>query len=104
MTVVRINALSVPEGAGEMLEERFANRLQAVDQEPGFRRFELLRPTGDNENRYFVVTHWESAEHFDAWVASANFAKGHADSAKTPVSSGADLLEFDVVLSSTPQD
>ncbi len=104
MSVVRINAITVPEGAGEMLEERFAHRLGAVDNEPGFEGFELLRPTGENETRYFVVTHWESADHFDAWVNSANFGKGHADNQKAPVSTGADLLEFDVVLASRPGD
>ena len=44
MSVVRINAIEVPEGMGEMLEERFAKRLGAVDGQPGFEGFELLRP------------------------------------------------------------
>ena len=55
MSVVRINAIEVPEGMGSMLEERFAARLGSVDQQPGFEGFELLRPTGDAESRYFVV-------------------------------------------------
>ena len=60
MAVVKINAIEVPEGAGRELEKRFANRLHAVDNQPGFLGFELLRPVA-GEQRYFVVTRWESA-------------------------------------------
>lgn len=115
MSVVRINAIEVPAGMGPALEERFAQRLGAVDSQPGFEGFELLRPTGDAESRYFVVTHWRSAEDFDAWVSSPAFGHGHAGppaghgghgghggSAPAPVSSAATVLEFDVVLSSGP--
>ena len=100
MTVVRINAIDVPEGAADQLEERFRNRLGAVDDQPGFIRFELLRPTGEAEKRFFVVTHWESVEAFEAWINSRDFAHGHAQSDQQPVGTGSALLEFDVVLSS----
>jgi len=100
MTVVRINAISVPEGAGDELEERFRHRLHAVDEQPGFEGFELLRPTSDGERRWFVVTHWATAADFQAWVDSAAFGQGHAASDRAPVSTGAELLEFDLVLSS----
>ena len=102
MSVVRINAISVPDGAGPALEGRFAQRLGAVDNQPGFEGFELLRPTGDNETRYFVVTHWESEEAFEAWVSSREFEQGHTGPGgeqRAPVSSGSELLEFDVVFS-----
>ncbi len=55
MAVVKINAIEVPEGAGPELEQRFAARLGAVEGEPGFLGFELLRPT-KGETRYFVYT------------------------------------------------
>src|SRR5699024_12267080 len=48
VSIVVINALSVPEGQGSELEARFAARKHAVDQSPGFEGFNLLRPTGDN--------------------------------------------------------
>ena len=67
MAVVKINAIEVPEGAGPELEKRFANRLHAVDGQPGFLSFELLRPV-KGEDRYFVVTHWDSEESFQAWL------------------------------------
>jgi heme-degrading monooxygenase HmoA len=44
MAVVKINAIEVPPGAGPELEKRFAHRAHAVDNQPGFLGFQLLRP------------------------------------------------------------
>jgi len=99
MSVVKINAISVPEGAGAELEKRFAARAGAVEQMPGFEEFLLLRPT-EGESRYFVLTRWDSEDSFQAWVQSQAFSRGHAQAESPdgkPVSSGADLLGFDVV-------
>jgi heme-degrading monooxygenase HmoA len=49
------------------------------------------------ENRYFVVTQWESDEAFQAW-ASGPAVEAHAGQNANPVASGASLLEFEVVL------
>src|SRR4051794_14360365 len=84
MSIVRINAIEVPEARREVLEQRFAARLGAVDKAPGFEGFELLRPTGDAESRYFVVTHWRSVEDFEAWVASDDFGRGHSSAGAGP--------------------
>ncbi len=102
MAVIRINAISVPTDGGPELEARFRKRLGAVDEQPGFLSFDLLRPTGENEQRWFVVTRWESDEAFKAWVGSAAFRHGHAKSegGGPPVATGSEILEFDVVLSS----
>ena len=96
MTVVKINAIEVPEGAGPELEKRFGNRAHAVDKQPGFLGFQLLRPV-KGDNRYFVVTKWESEEAFQAWV-SGPAVHAHAGERANPVSTGAQLLEFEVVL------
>ena len=99
MAVVKINAISLPDGAGPELEKRFAARKHAVDGQPGFLGFQLLRPTG-GETRYFVVTTWESDEAFQAWrqgPAAEVHGQKAPDSGQRPVSSGADLLEFEVV-------
>ncbi len=40
MSVVKINAISIPEGMGPELETRFAARAHAVDNQPGFERFQ----------------------------------------------------------------
>ncbi|EHR53135.1 putative enzyme involved in biosynthesis of extracellular polysaccharides [Saccharomonospora marina XMU15] len=100
MAVVKINAIEVPEGAGPELEKRFAARLHAVDSQPGFLGFELLRPVS-GENRYFVYTKWETEEHFQAW-AQGPAREAHSGERGKPVASGASLLEFEVVQSSKP--
>ena len=96
MAVVKINAIEVPEGAGPELEKRFAARAGAVENSPGFLGFQLLRPIA-GENRYFVVTQWDSEEAFQAWRAGPAMA-AHSGERQRPVSSGASLLEFEVVL------
>lgn len=96
MAVVKINAIEVPEGAGPELEKRFANRAHAVENSPGFLGFQLLRPV-KGDDRYFVVTQWESDEAFEAW-AKGPARQAHAGERAQPVASGASLLEFEVVL------
>jgi heme-degrading monooxygenase HmoA len=99
MSVVKINAISVPEGAGPDLEERFAARARSVETMAGFEDFQLLRPV-EGEDRYFVYTRWDSEESFQAWVQSQAFAHGHARAESAdgkPVASGASLLAFEVV-------
>jgi heme-degrading monooxygenase HmoA len=98
VSVVKINAIEVPEGGGAELERRFAARAQAVDHMPGFEGFELLRPVS-GDPRYFVYTKWESEEAFLSWVNSPAFKVGHAQSSgdQRPVGSGSALLSFEVV-------
>ncbi len=100
MTVVKINAIEVPEGAGPELERRFGARHGAVDSAPGFLGFELLRPVA-GETRYFVYTKWESEEHFQAW-ANGPAKEAHAGERAKPVASGSSLLEFEVIQESKP--
>lgn len=100
MAIVKINAIAVPEGAGPELEKRFAARAGAVEKSPGFLGFQLLRPTG-GDSRYFVVTHWEDEESFAAW-RDGDARAAHAGERKKPVATGADLLEFDVVMDVRP--
>ena len=59
MSIVKINAIEVPEGRGAELEARFSARAGEVEKMPGFEGFELLRPV-EGETRYFVYTRWES--------------------------------------------
>ena len=99
MEIVTINAIEVAPGQGPALEERFAKRAAEVEQAPGFRGFELLRPVA-GETRYFVYTRWESEEHFRAWVESPAFTRGHAQAAAAhggPVATHSSLLSFEVV-------
>jgi heme-degrading monooxygenase HmoA len=100
MTVIKINAITVPEGAGDELARRFAARVGAVDGQPGFEGFELLRPT-DGRLQWLVVTRWADQSSFDAWVSSSAFAHGHAGADRPtpeggPVSTSSELWSFDI--------
>ena len=96
MSVVKINAIEVPEGMGKELEDRFAARAKAVDVMPGFEGFELLRPVA-GETRYFVYTRWATEEHFQTWLNSQEFTHGHSAGGTQPVGTGSALLSFEVV-------
>jgi heme-degrading monooxygenase HmoA len=98
MAVVKINAIEVPAGAGPELEQRFAARRDAMTGVAGFESFELLRPSA-GETRYFVYTRWATEEAFQAWSAGNGSRAAHAPAAgrPQPVSTGASLLEFEVV-------
>lgn len=94
MSVVKINAIQVPEDAGAELEARFGARRHAVDAQPGFEGFQLLRPVA-GESRYFVVTTWASQDAYEAWRDGA--AREHHNGNQRPVGTAADLLEFEIV-------
>jgi len=104
MSVVKINAISVPPQAGAELEKRFAARAGTVEGSPGFLGFQLLRPVA-GDDRYFVVTQWVDEESFAAWrdgSARAAHATPEGEAPRPPVSTGAELLEFEVVLDVRP--
>jgi heme-degrading monooxygenase HmoA len=110
MTVVKINALEIPPQAGDEIVKRFTARLDSLADVAGFEGFELLRPTGEAEQRWFVYTRWADQASYEAWRdgdgARASHAQGAADGAeeqpRQPVSMGATLLEFEVTVSAGP--
>lgn len=77
MSVVKFNVLTVPEGAGTTLEERFAKRAGMVENQPGFEEFQLLRPVEGND-KYLVYTRWRSEEDFQNWLTSQDFEHSHS--------------------------
>jgi heme-degrading monooxygenase HmoA len=76
VTVIRINAITVPADSGDELARRFAARAGAVDDQDGFEGFELLKPT-DDRTTWLVVTRWRDDASFQAWLSSPAFAHGH---------------------------
>ena len=97
MSVVKINAITVPAERADELVGRFANRAGEVAKMPGFEAFELLRPTDDREV-FLVYTRWRTQEDFENWMNSQAFGRGHAGHAKGgPVGTGSELWSFDVV-------
>jgi heme-degrading monooxygenase HmoA len=100
VTVIKINAITVPAESGEELAKRFAARAGAVDGQDGFEGFELLKPT-DERTVWLVVTRWRDQESFQAWVGSQSFQHGHAGADRPaphggPVSTGAELWSYEV--------
>lgn len=100
MPVVKINAIDVPPQAGEELERRFAARAGTVENARGFLGFQLLRPVA-GESRYFVVTQWTDEESFAAW-RDGDARAAHQGERSKPVATGAELLEFEVVMDVQP--
>jgi heme oxygenase (mycobilin-producing) len=93
----------VPADGGEELARRFAGRAGAVDDQPGFEGFELMKPT-DGRDVWLVVTRWADQEAFDAWVNSPAFAHGHrsesppSDGAEArPVGTHSEVWSYDIV-------
>jgi heme oxygenase (mycobilin-producing) len=106
MAYVAVNVLTVPEGAGATLEQRFARRAGSVEKAPGFEHFELLRPLGGTD-AYLVYTRWATREAFEEWTRSQSFSAGHgqasarADS-ESPAATGSTIWSFEVVQEADP--
>src|ERR1700727_2851013 len=100
MTVIKINAITVPEGAGDELAQRFAARAGAVDDQDGFEGFELLRPT-DERRQWLGMTRWRDEEAFQTWGSSPAFAHGHAGADRPsehgrPVAESSEVWSFEI--------
>ena len=97
MSIVNINAITVPRERRAEFEQRFAARAGKVEDQPGFESFELLSPN-DDRDVCLVVTRWRSEEDFRAWLSSQDFTAGHAqDRQKGPVGTASELWSFDVL-------
>lgn len=102
MTVIKINAITVPKEAGDELAHRFAKRAGAVDGQEGFEGFELLKPADERE-QWLVLTRWRDEESFQAWLNSPAFAHGHRSEAERsgeaspkPVATHSELWSYEV--------
>jgi heme oxygenase (mycobilin-producing) len=103
MTVLRINAITVPADSGDELARRFAARAGAVDDQDGFEGFELLKPT-DGRTTWLVVTRWRDEASFEAWQNSPAFGRGHRSAAGTghggdarpPVAVSSELWSYEI--------
>ena len=102
MSVVKINAITVPAESGDELARRFAARAGAVDNQDGFEGFELLKPT-DGRTTWLVVTRWRDDACFEAWLHSPAFGHGHRSAAERsggeapgPVGVSSELWSYEV--------
>ena len=81
MSVVKINAITVPADSGDELARRFAARAGAVDGQAGFEGFELLKPT-DEPHDVAGRDPLADEESFQAWLSSPSFGHGHRSAAE----------------------
>lgn len=102
MTIIKINAITVPDDGGDELVRRFAARAGAVDDRPGFEGFELLKPTDDRKT-WLVVTRWADDDSFQAWLNSPAFGHGHrsetlrdGEPAARPVGVSSELWSYEI--------
>ncbi|MBA2624385.1 MAG: antibiotic biosynthesis monooxygenase [Acidimicrobiia bacterium] len=119
MSVIKINAITVPAEGGDELARRFGARAGAVDSQDGFEGFELLRPT-DDRTTWLVVTRWRDETAFETWVGSQAFQHGHRGAGggqggqgghaegggpgggQAPVAMSSELWGYEVAMASTP--
>lgn len=107
MSIVKINALTVPAEQREVLEQRFASRAGAVEGSDGFEWFELLRPV-EGTDQYLVYTRWRSEEDFQAWMEgpmkAAHQGGGAAGGDRPkPAATGSTVWSFEVVQQTGPK-
>ena len=96
MSLVVINAVTVPEGERGEFEARFAARAGKVSSAPGFEAFELMRPL--EGGRYLVYTRWASADAFESWMKSGQFSSVHRQHAERgPLSAESEVWRFEVL-------
>ena len=106
MTVIKINAISVPEGIGSEVASRFAARAGAVDGTEGFEGFELWEPK-DGRDQWLVVTRWLDDASFEKWRSSGQAADAHKPKegvAEKPLNLSAELWHYSVSVASQESD
>ncbi len=103
MSIVRINAITVPPERADEMAARFAARAGQVEHTDGFEEFQLLRPSDDRDT-WLVYTRWRDEAAFQAWVQSAAFGQGHArpEGPTGPVATGSELWSFTVEQRTAP--
>lgn len=106
MSIVKINAITVPAERADELAQRFGARAGEVGKADGFEEFQLLRPD-DDRTTWLVYTRWRDEDAFEAWRGSQSFSRGHgsgggegddggAPPQRGPVATGSELWSFRV--------
>ena len=97
VSIVKINAITVPRERFDEFAERFASRAGRVSAATGFESFELLRPN-DDRDVCLVYTRWRSEDDFQAWMRSADFTAGHSQHREGgPIGTASEVWSFDVL-------
>lgn len=105
MTVIKINAITVPQELGEEVAKRFAAKVASVDDAEGFEGFELLKPE-DGRKQWLVVTRWADDASFEKWRESGQAAHAHrpaAGESEKPLGLSAELWHYSIPVVSKGQ-
>lgn len=70
------NNIPVTDEGRPVFEHRFLERSRAIENEPGFVAFRLLRPI--KSDTYIVMTQWHGPHSFEAWKSSKAYETAHA--------------------------
>ncbi|WP_298584403.1 antibiotic biosynthesis monooxygenase [uncultured Kocuria sp.] len=109
MSIVKINAITVPADSGDELGRRFAAHSDSMAGVAGFEGFELLQPT-DGRTQWLVLTRWADEESYDAWRSSQDFARSHGGGTAgegerpRPVGTSSELWSYTVAVAVEQQD
>lgn len=99
--IVVANRLQVATGFEEEFEKQFQDRVEMVEDAPGFIRNEVLRPL--KSDYYVVKTYWADRTSFEAWTQSDSFKRAHAAYPPKEIFSGPNVLEIHEVIQATGQ-
>jgi len=78
--IVVTNTFYVDSAHREAFEQRFRERMGAVEEMEGFVRFEFHTPVDHGHietETHAAVTYWESMEAFEGWTESEAFREAH---------------------------
>ncbi|QHJ71903.1 MULTISPECIES: antibiotic biosynthesis monooxygenase [Planococcaceae] len=99
------NNIPVTDEGRPIFEHRFKNRAGAIENEPGYVAFRVLRPL--DSDTYVVLTEWESPAFFEKWKESQAFSKAHSKSEDAPASKPVNIFagsSYVTTYSAKPED
>lgn len=100
MSYVVTNRVFVKQQYSEEFEQRFKDRADQINQQPGFVLMEVLKPQSEN-TPYVVLTHWENEQAFQDWVGSDDFKLAHQNPMnKDAFIDGGGIEQYEVIISS----
>ncbi len=76
-----LNNIPVADEGRPVFEKRFLSRSGAIEKEPGFLAYRLLRPLASDT--YIVLTQWTGPGSFEAWKNSKAFKEAHSKPDRT---------------------
>ena len=101
MSYIVANRVFVKPEYADEFEQRFKNRAGQINQQPGFRLMEVLKPVSE-ETPYVVLTHWKDEQAFQNWIGSEDFKIAHQNPMdKEAFLEGGGIERYEMVVSSS---